>query len=86
MSFGFMWYLRHYKTAWWEKYNYVLAAALTAGVAFSGIIILFAVQFHPVAATWWGTTVTTKGVDGGAGQSSLLPLPATGFFGPSTWS
>ncbi|TIA67634.1 hypothetical protein D6C83_01876 [Aureobasidium pullulans] len=48
VSFGFMYYLRRYKTAWWEKYNYVLAAALSAGVALSGIIIFFAVQYHPV--------------------------------------
>ncbi|KAI5200374.1 hypothetical protein AUEXF2481DRAFT_43913 [Aureobasidium subglaciale EXF-2481] len=87
MSFGFMYYLRLYKTSWWEKYNYVLAAALSAGVAFSGIIIFFAVQYHPVAVNWWGTNVVSRGVDGGAGQTALITsLPAKGYFGPDSWN
>ncbi|KAG9663659.1 OPT-domain-containing protein, partial [Aureobasidium melanogenum] len=86
MSFGFMYYLRRYKTAWWEKYNYVLSAALSAGVAFSGIIIFFAVQYHPVTVSWWGTNIVGEGVDGGAGQAALLTtLPSKGYFGPDTW-
>ncbi|KAH0362579.1 OPT-domain-containing protein, partial [Aureobasidium melanogenum] len=87
MSFGFMFYLRRYKTAWWEKYNYVLFAALSAGVAFSGIIIFFAVQYHPVTVSWWGTNIVGEGVDGGAGQTALLTtLPSKGYFGPDTWN
>lgn len=86
-SFYFMYYLRRYKTAWWEKYNYVLSAALSGGVAFSGIIIFFAVQFNPVSISWWGTDVLGATIDGGAGQVALLPdLPDKGFFGPDTWS
>lgn len=86
VSFIFMYYLRKYKTAWWEKYNYVLSAALTGGVAFSGIIIFFAVQYHPVALSWWGTDVLGETLDGGAGQVALLPdLPDKGYFGPDTW-
>jgi OPT family small oligopeptide transporter len=86
MSFGFMYYLRRYKTAWWEKYNYVLAAALNAGVALSGVIIFFAVQYHAVDVNWWGTEVTSQGIDGGAGQQALITtLPAKGYFGPDSW-
>jgi hypothetical protein len=86
LSFGFMYYLRRYKTAWWEKYNYVLAAALNAGVALSGVIIFFAVQYHAVNVNWWGTEVTSQGVDGGAGQQALITtLPAKGYFGPDSW-
>jgi OPT family small oligopeptide transporter len=51
-SVAFMYYLKRYKTAWWEKYNYVLAAAFNGGVAFSGLIIFFAVQYHPVVISW----------------------------------
>ncbi|KAH9811700.1 Oligopeptide transporter [Teratosphaeria destructans] len=87
ISFVFMFYLRRYKTAWFEKYNYVLSAALTGGVAFSSIIIFFAVQYHAKPVHWWGTDVVERGVDGGAGQGALLTeLPAGGFFGPATWS
>lgn len=91
-SFIFMWYLRQYKTAWWEKYNYVLSAALTGGVALSAIIIFFALQYHEVDLNWWGNTVAAGGVDGGAPgyQGALitdLPTRANGqqFFGPETW-
>lgn len=86
ISFAFMYYLRRYKTAWWEKYNYVLSAALTGGVAFSGIIIFFAVQFDPKTINWWGSNVISSTIDGGAGQTALLTdLPAKGYFGPDSW-
>ncbi|KAF2766731.1 oligopeptide transporter protein [Teratosphaeria nubilosa] len=86
LSFIFMYYLRRYKTAWFEKYNYVFSAALTGGVAFSGLIMFFAVQFHDKPIHWWGTDVIEKGVDGGDGRSALLTeLPASGSFGPATW-
>jgi len=88
ISFIFMYYLKRYKTAWWEKYNYVLAAALGGGVAFSGIIIFFAVQYHPVEISWWGNDVLGATIDGGgaSGQRALLPdLPEKGYFGPDSW-
>ncbi|KAK6063067.1 OPT family small oligopeptide transporter [Seiridium cupressi] len=86
VSFFFMYYMRRYKTAWWEKYNYVLSAGLTGGVAFSGLIIFFAVQYHPKSISWWGTDVLSATLDGGAGQSALIPdLPEKGYFGPDTW-
>lgn len=85
-SIVFMYYLRRYKTAWWEKYNYVLSAALSGAVAFSGIIIFFAVQYHPVTVSWWGNNVVSSGIDGGVGQQALLTeLPSRGYFGPDTW-
>ncbi|ERS95325.1 uncharacterized protein SPSK_01435 [Sporothrix schenckii 1099-18] len=87
ISFAFMYYLRRNKTAWWEKYNYVLSAALTGGVAFSGIIMFFAVQYHPKSISWWGTDIVSATIDGGAGQIALYPdLPEKGYFGPDTWS
>lgn len=87
LSFVFMYYLKRYKTAWWEKYNYILSAALTGGVAFSGIIIFFAVQYHPKALNWWGTVGYLNTIDGGLGQRSLLTeLPKKGHFGPDTWT
>jgi len=86
MSFTFMYYLRRYKTAWWEKYNYVLSAALTGGVAFSAIIIFFAVQYNPVTLDWWGWNVLEATIDGGAGQTALIAeLPEKGYFGPDSW-
>jgi len=87
ISFAFMYYIRRYKTAWWEKYNYVLAAALNGGVAFGGVIIFFAVQYHPKYVSWWGNNVIDQGVDGFANRTALLTeLPAKGYFGPDSWS
>jgi hypothetical protein len=66
--------------AWWEKYNYVLSAALTAGVAICALIKFFAVEYDPVSLKWWGNTVSSAGIDGSS--TGLLPIPARGYFGP----
>ncbi|KAJ7823560.1 OPT oligopeptide transporter protein-domain-containing protein [Mycena olivaceomarginata] len=45
---------RHFR--WWMRYNYILSAALDAGVAIALIVIFFAVQY-PNGGTsidWWG--------------------------------
>lgn len=86
VAFAFMWYMKRYKTAWWEKYNYVLSAALTGGVAFSAIIIFFAVQWNEVPLPWWGNTVNDNTLDTfGAPLVLLQDLPEKGYFGPDTW-
>lgn len=66
--------------AWWEKYNYVLSAALTAGVAICALIKFFAVEYDPVSLKWWGNTVSSAGIDGSS--TGLLPIPDRGYFGP----
>ncbi|CAN6674818.1 oligopeptide transporter 2 [Trichomonascus vanleenenianus] len=80
LSVVFMYFIRRRYTAWWEKYNYVLSAALTAGVAFCAVIKYFAVEYNPKPLNWWGNTVSSSGLDGqGIGR---LPLPERGYFGP----
>jgi hypothetical protein len=62
-------------------YNYVLAAALSSGIAISSIIILFALQFtNNIAFNWWGTDASSVGCEGTACR--LLKIPAQGYFGP----
>ncbi|KAG6637836.1 oligopeptide transporter 1-like [Carya illinoinensis] len=40
---------------WWARHNYILSAALDAGVAFMGIIIFFALQSKDInGPQWWG--------------------------------
>jgi hypothetical protein len=85
VSVVFMYYLKRYKTAWWEKYNYVISAALTGGMAFSGIIIFFAVQYHAKPISWWGNTVLGTTLDGGGASKRVALLPPTEPFGPKTW-
>jgi hypothetical protein len=76
----FMWWMPRNRLAWWEKYNYVLSAALTAGVAVSALVIFFAVGFNPIPLKWWGNTVSGAGIDGS--NYAILPIPERGYFGP----
>jgi hypothetical protein len=80
LSFIFMYWMPRHRLAWWEKYNYVLSAALTAGVAVSGLIMFFAVGYNPKSLKWWGNTVSSAGIDGSS--KGILPIPARGYFGP----
>ncbi|PVH13554.1 OPT family small oligopeptide transporter [Candidozyma duobushaemuli] len=83
LSFVFMYLIRKRKTAWWEKYNYILSGGMDAGVAFSSIIIFFAVQYHAKNIEWWGNTVNDNGID--AMRPSRLNVTTDapdGYFGP----
>ncbi|KAK9384903.1 OPT oligopeptide transporter protein-domain-containing protein [Lipomyces mesembrius] len=86
MAFVFMHYLRTRYLAWWSKYNYIITSGLSAGIAFSGILIFLALQYRPKSLTWWGTTVQSAGIDG-AGSATLKAMPAVGYFGipEGTW-
>ncbi|KAK3347049.1 OPT oligopeptide transporter protein-domain-containing protein [Lasiosphaeria hispida] len=84
LSFIFMYWMPRHRLAWWEKYNYVLSAALTAGVAISALIMFFAVGYNPIRLTWWGNTVSSAGMDGSG--KGILPIPERGYFGPEKGS
>ncbi|KAG5360454.1 Oligopeptide transporter 2 [Yarrowia sp. B02] len=77
----FNWYLLTRFQAWWRKYTYVVSAGLDTGVALSGIVIFFAVQYNDYALPWWGNTVSYAGMDGQG--VPIPPLPERGYFGPS---
>ncbi|KAK9345357.1 OPT oligopeptide transporter protein-domain-containing protein [Lipomyces starkeyi] len=81
LSLFFMYFVKRRYLAWWEKYVYLLSASMTAAVAFSAIIIFFAVQYKSVMLNWWGNNVVYAGVDGGNGRQTLLDIPAEGYFG-----
>ena len=74
--------MRTRKTAGWEKYNYRFSAGMGAGIAFSGIIIFFAVQYHDKSINWWGNTVMYEGYDGIAkGRLNATLSAPDGYFG-----
>ncbi|KAG0298515.1 hypothetical protein BGZ97_004022 [Linnemannia gamsii] len=51
--FNFVIKRRHF--GWWSKYNYVMSAALDAGVAIAALVIFFALQNNGIKMpTWWG--------------------------------
>ncbi|WMV57135.1 hypothetical protein MTR67_050520 [Solanum verrucosum] len=49
----FNYFIFKYQKKWWQKYNYVLSAALDAGLAFMGVFIYFFLD--NVKLDWWGT-------------------------------
>ncbi|KAI4374820.1 hypothetical protein MLD38_012769 [Melastoma candidum] len=54
LYFSFYVYRKH--KAWWARYNYVLSAGLDAGLAFSGVLLYFALQSYDIwGPDWWGT-------------------------------
>ncbi|CCG83422.1 Putative uncharacterized protein [Taphrina deformans PYCC 5710] len=58
------WIKRKYES-WWLRYNYLVAASFSIGLAISGLVIFFSVQYHDVtdALAWWGNTVPYAGLD-----------------------
>ncbi|GLT62171.1 hypothetical protein SLA2020_348280 [Shorea laevis] len=51
----FNFYIFRYRKQWWQRYNYVLSAALDAGVAFMGVLLYFSLGLENKSLTWWGT-------------------------------
>ncbi|KAG2704929.1 hypothetical protein I3760_05G028800 [Carya illinoinensis] len=51
----FNFFIFRYRKQWWQRYNYVLSAALDAGVAFMGVLLYFSVGMEGKGLTWWGT-------------------------------
>ncbi|KAG2731410.1 hypothetical protein G9P44_005826 [Scheffersomyces stipitis] len=84
LSIAFMFYIRTKYESWWQKYNYIFSAGMNAGIAFAGIIIFFAVEYHDKSINWWGNNVSFEGIEGGYGQQSRLNASDApdGYFGP----
>ncbi|TAQ84477.1 hypothetical protein B7494_g7199 [Chlorociboria aeruginascens] len=83
-------------SAWWSKYNYVLAAALDTGIALSAIVIFFCITYPgAVFPDWWeycgwkwsATKQHPKEVITDSPFVQWLQLPENGMFGPpnGTW-
>ncbi|PRQ53003.1 putative oligopeptide transporter, OPT superfamily [Rosa chinensis] len=51
----FNFFVFRYRKEWWQRYNYVLSAALDAGVAFMAVLIYLSVGIENSTLTWWGT-------------------------------
>ncbi|RCK59146.1 Oligopeptide transporter 2 [Candida viswanathii] len=83
MACVFMLYVKKRYEAWWQKYNYILSTGINAGIAFSSIIIFFAVMYEERKLDWWGNTVPFSGVDYGiTGRLNATSDAPLGYFGP----
>ncbi|QPG76695.1 hypothetical protein FOA43_004089 [Brettanomyces nanus] len=64
VSWVFNYYIKKRWGNWWMKYNFVLSCALDVGVAVSGIIIFFCIQYPGASLNWWGNEVFDNTADG----------------------
>ncbi|KAL7946566.1 OPT oligopeptide transporter domain-containing protein [Trichoderma barbatum] len=78
----FSWvYLKGRFLALWSKYNFVLSAAFSAGIAISAIVQFFSLTYQGIELDWWGNSVVSMGCEGAA--CPLKKLPEGQFFGPA---
>ncbi|KAJ7522663.1 hypothetical protein O6H91_18G021500 [Diphasiastrum complanatum] len=57
VGFIFNYVIFRYYKKWWTKHNYVLSAALDAGLAFMGVMIYFTTGYENKYINWWGTNL-----------------------------
>ncbi|CAI0390705.1 unnamed protein product [Linum tenue] len=50
----FNFFVFRYRKKWWQRYNYILSAALDAGVAFMAVVLYFSVGMEERSLDWWG--------------------------------
>jgi hypothetical protein len=50
----FNYFVFNYRRRWWQRYNYVLSAALDAGTAFMAVALYLALELHGRRLDWWG--------------------------------
>ncbi|KAG5645321.1 hypothetical protein DXG03_006510 [Asterophora parasitica] len=91
VGFIFQYLIRRRNFSWWTKYNYVLSAALDAGVAISAVLVFFILQYPKngdIGAnniqTWWGNSVYLQTAD--AKGTPMRKVAPGEFFGPRTWA
>ncbi|KAF5807823.1 putative oligopeptide transporter, OPT superfamily [Helianthus annuus] len=51
----FNFFVFRYRKMWWKRYNYILSAALDAGVAFMAVLLYFSTGIENINVHWWGT-------------------------------
>ncbi|KAF4959959.1 hypothetical protein FSARC_10590 [Fusarium sarcochroum] len=74
-------YIRKRYLGFWAKYNYILSAAFSVGIALSALVIFFALQYNNINLDWWGNRVPFEGCDGT--QACLMKTVTPGeYFGP----
>ena len=82
----FQGFLRRRHFRWWMRYNYIVSAALDAGVVF-GSLFIFLFLYLPkggITFEWWGNTVWMNTNDAMGAPFQLVAPNST--FGPETWS
>ncbi|OAA70800.1 Tetrapeptide transporter, OPT1/isp4 [Akanthomyces lecanii RCEF 1005] len=77
-------YMRKRFLGWWSKYNFVLSAALSCGIAISAIVQFFAVAYNGHEVSWWGNDIVQSHCEDPSNVACRLKQLAKGeFFGPA---
>ncbi|KAI5467679.1 OPT oligopeptide transporter protein-domain-containing protein [Mariannaea sp. PMI_226] len=74
-------YIKSRYLGFWSKYNFVISAAFSAGIAISALVIFFALQYKGIELNWWGNNIAFKGCEG-SGACTLEQLRDGEYFGP----
>ncbi|RDW82549.1 hypothetical protein BP6252_03661 [Coleophoma cylindrospora] len=79
----FNYYIKNRYAGWWAKYNYLLSAALDAGLAITTFFIFFCLYYPGVSLNWWGNVTVFETADA---LGLPLRMVAEGdTFGRKTW-
>ncbi len=78
-AFSWLWCKNRY-IGFWSKYNFVLSASFSSGIAIAAIVIFFALQYNDIQLDWWGNDITSVGCDGTG--CPLYTLADGEHFGP----
>ncbi|KAJ7163826.1 OPT oligopeptide transporter, partial [Mycena crocata] len=81
-GFIFCFFIRRRHFRWWMRYNYILSAALDAGVALATLLMFFTVVYRNVNVDWIGNTIWLNTADA---MGLSFRTPDTGTFGPAEW-
>ncbi|KAI9151893.1 LOW QUALITY PROTEIN: Sexual differentiation process protein isp4 [Paramyrothecium foliicola] len=49
--------------AFWSKYNFVLSAAFSCGIAISALVQFFSLTYNDITIDWWGNSVIAQGCE-----------------------
>jgi hypothetical protein len=79
----FNYWIRKIYRPWWSKYNYLLSAALDAGLAITTFFIFFCLYYPGVNFNWYGNTI--GGVTADALGTPLKTVAEGTHFGPDSW-
>ncbi|KAF9202183.1 hypothetical protein BGZ59_002283, partial [Podila verticillata] len=64
IGFVFQYCIKRFRAEWYNRFNYVLSAALDSGVAMAALVIFFTLQMQGVDfPSWWGTHMNSCPLD-----------------------
>ncbi|KAM3554084.1 hypothetical protein MY1884_006330 [Beauveria asiatica] len=79
---AFSWlFLRKRFLGFWSKYNFVLSAAFSAGMAISGLVQFFGLAYNGTEFNWWGNAIVGSGCEDGVSCPHMTLAPGE-YFGP----